>query len=144
LVAHTEEELRLRVFENRVLSRIFGHKRDEETGEWRKLHNETRNDIYPSPNIVRVIKSRRMRWAGHVASMEERKGVYRVLVRKPEGIDHLGDPDIDGRIILRWIFRKWDVGVWTGSSWLGLGTVGVHCEYGNEPSGAIKCGEFLD
>jgi hypothetical protein len=63
------------------------------------------NDLYSSPNIFRVIKSRRMRWAGHVARMGERRGVYRVLVGKLE-IDHLGDPGVDGRIILRWIFRK--------------------------------------
>ena len=73
------EEHRLRVFENRVL-RIFGPRRDEVTGEWRKLHNEELNDLYSSPNIVRVIKSRRMRWAGHVACMEEGRGVHRVLV----------------------------------------------------------------
>jgi len=76
------EERRLRVLENRVLRRIFGRKRDEVTGEWRKLHNEL-NDMYSLPNTVRVIKSRRMRWAGHVARMGERRGVYRVLVRKP-------------------------------------------------------------
>jgi hypothetical protein len=70
------------VFENRVLRRIFGPKRDEATEEWRKLHDEELNDLYCSPNIVRVIKSRRMRWAGHVARMGERRGVYMVLVRK--------------------------------------------------------------
>jgi hypothetical protein len=73
------------VFENRVLRRIFGRKRDEVTGEWRKLHNEELNDLYWSSNIVRVIKSRRMKWAGHVARMGERKCLYRVLVGKPEG-----------------------------------------------------------
>ena len=83
-------ERRLRVFENRVLRRISGPKRDEVTGEWRKLHNEELNDLYCSPNIVRVIKSRRMRWAGHVARMGERRGVYRVLVGKPEGRRSLG------------------------------------------------------
>jgi len=77
------EERRLRVFEKRVLRRIFGPKRDEVTGEWRKLHNEKLNDLYWSPNIVRVIKSRRIRWAGHLTRMGERRGVYRVLVRKP-------------------------------------------------------------
>jgi hypothetical protein len=86
------EERRLRVFENRVLRRIFGLKRDEVTREWRKLHNEELNDLFTSPNNVRVIKSRRMRWAGHVAHMGERKGVYRVLVRKPEGKRPLGRP----------------------------------------------------
>ena len=79
------EEHGLRVFENRVLRRIFGPKRDGVTGEWRKLHNEELNDLYSSHNIVRVIKSRRMRWAGHVARMEEGRGVHKVLVGKPEG-----------------------------------------------------------
>jgi hypothetical protein len=79
------EEHRLRVFENRVLRRIFGPKKDGLTGEWRKLHNEELDDLYSSPNIVRVIKSRRMRWARHVACMEEGIGVHKVLVGKPEG-----------------------------------------------------------
>ena len=75
-----------------VLRRILGTRRDEVTGEWRRLHNEELNDLYYSPNIVRVIKSRRMRWAGHVARMDEEKGVYRVLVEKPEGRRPLGRP----------------------------------------------------
>ena len=79
------EERRLRVFENRVLRRVFGPKRDEVTGEWRKLHNEELSDLYSLPDIVRVVKSRRMRWAGHVARMGEGRGVHRVLVGKPEG-----------------------------------------------------------
>jgi hypothetical protein len=78
------EERRLRVFENRVLKKIFGLKRDEVTGEWRKLHEEL-NDLYSSPTIVRVIKSGRVRWAGHVARMGEGRGIYRGLVGKPEG-----------------------------------------------------------
>ena len=86
------EERRLRVFENWVLRRIFGPRRDGVTGEWRKLHNEELNDLYCSPSIVGVIKSRRMRWAGHVAHMGERRGVYRVLVGKPEGKRPLGRP----------------------------------------------------
>jgi len=86
------EERRLRVFENIVPRRIFGPKRNEVTGEWRELHNEELNDLYCSPNIVRVIKSRRMRWAGHVALMAERRGVHRVLVRKREGRRPLGRP----------------------------------------------------
>jgi len=91
----------LRVFENRTLRRIFGPKRDGVTGEWRKLQNEKLNDLYSSPNILRVIKSIRMRWAGHVARIGKRKGVYSVSVGKPEGRGHLGDPGVDGRIILR-------------------------------------------
>ena len=79
------EERRLRVFENRVLRRVFGSKRDEVTGEWRKLHKEELSDLYSLPNIVRVVKSRRMRWAGHVARMGEGRGVHRVLVGKSEG-----------------------------------------------------------
>ena len=71
--------------ENKVLRRIFGPRRDEVTGDWRRLHNEELNDLYCSPNTVRVIKSRRMRWAGHVARMCEERGAYRVLVGKPEG-----------------------------------------------------------
>jgi len=79
------EERRLRVFENRVLRRIFGPKRDEVTGKWRKLHNGGLNDLYCSHIFIRLIKSRRMRWAGHVARLGEGRGVYRVLVGKPEG-----------------------------------------------------------
>ena len=82
------EKRRLRVFEKRVLRRVFGPKRDEVTGEWRKLHN----DLYSLPNIVRVVKSRRMRWAGHVACMGEWRGVHRVLVVKPEGKRPLARP----------------------------------------------------
>jgi len=85
-------ERNLRVFENMVLRRIFGPRRDEITGEWRRLHNEELNDLYSSPNIVRVIKSSRMRWAGHVARMGEERGVYRVLAGKPELRSPLGRP----------------------------------------------------
>ena len=86
------EERKLRVFENMVLRGIFGPTRDEVTEEWRRLHNEELNDLYCSPNIVRVIKSRRMRWAGHVERMREERGLYRVLVGKPEGKRLLGRP----------------------------------------------------
>jgi len=86
------EERTLRVFENRVLRRVFGPKRDEVTGEWRKLHNEELSDPYSLPNIVRVVKSRRMGWAGHVVRMGEGRGVHRVLVGKPEGRRPLGRP----------------------------------------------------
>jgi hypothetical protein len=86
------EERKLRMFENMVLRRIFGPRRDEVTGELRRLHNEELNGLYFSPNIVRVIKSRRMRWARHVARMGEERGAYRVLVGKPEGKRPLGRP----------------------------------------------------
>jgi hypothetical protein len=85
------EEHRLRVFENRVLRKIFGPKREED-GSWRKLHNDELHSLYSSPNIVRVIKLRRMRWAGHVARMWEGRGIYRVLVGRPEGKRPLGRP----------------------------------------------------
>jgi len=86
------EERKLRVFDNMVLRRIFGPRREEVMGEWRRLHNEELNDLYSSPNFVRVIKPRRMRLAGHVARMGEESGVYRVLVGKPEGRRPLGRP----------------------------------------------------
>jgi len=86
------EERKLKVIENMVLRRIFGPRTDEVTEEWRRLHNEELNDLYSSPNIVRLIKSRRMRWAGHVARMGEERGVYRVLMGKPEGKRPLGRP----------------------------------------------------
>jgi hypothetical protein len=86
------KERKLRVFENMVLRRIFGPRRDEVTGKWRRLHNEELNDLYSSPNIVRVIKWRRMRWARHVARMGEERGVYRVSVGKPEVRRPLGRP----------------------------------------------------
>jgi hypothetical protein len=85
------EEHRLRVFENRVFRRIFRPKREVD-GSWRKLHNDELHNLYSSPNILRVIKSRRLRWAGHVARMGERRGVYRVLVGRPEGKRPLGRP----------------------------------------------------
>jgi hypothetical protein len=86
------EECRLRVFENRVLRRIFGPKRDEVTGEWRRLHNKELYALYSSPNIIRVIKSRRLRWAGHVARMGEKRDADRALMGKPEGRRPLGRP----------------------------------------------------
>jgi hypothetical protein len=92
------EERRLRVFENRVLRKVFGPKRDEVTGKWRKLHSEELNDLYTLPNVVRVVKSRRMRWAEHVARMGEDRGVHKVLVGKPEGKRQLGRPR-----------RRWDI-----------------------------------
>jgi len=87
-----QEQRKLRGFENMVLRRIFGPRRDKVMAEWRRLHNEELNDLYSSPNTVRVIKSRRTRWAGHVAHMGEEGGVYRVLVGKSEGRSPLGRP----------------------------------------------------
>ena len=90
------EERRLRVFDNRVLRGIFGPKLDKVKREWRKLHNEELNDLYCSPNIVRMIQSRRMRWAEYVARMVEKKGVYRILRGNLRKRHHLEDPDVDG------------------------------------------------
>ena len=91
-----------------------------------QVHNGKLNDPYCSPNIVWVIKSRIMRWAGHVVRMGERRGGYRGLVGNLRKRHYLGDPGIDVTIKLLWIFRKQDVGVWTGSSWLRIGTGGGH------------------
>jgi hypothetical protein len=102
------------VFENRVLRRIFGPKRDEVTGEWRKLHNEELRDLYSSPSIIRIIKSRTMRWAGHVARMGEKRNAYRLFVGKPEGKRPLGRPR------LMWVDNiRMDLG-WGDVDWIGL------------------------
>jgi hypothetical protein len=95
----------LRVFENRVLRRIFGPK-GEEDGSWGILHNDELYNLYYSPNTVKVIKLRRLRLAGHVASMEEGRGVYKVLVGRPEKNRPLGDLGVGGRITLRWTLRR--------------------------------------
>jgi hypothetical protein len=100
LVSDIKEELGLRVFENRVLRRIFGPKRDEVTGEWRKLHNEELHNLYLSLSIIIIIKSRRMRWAGHVARMEAKKNSYMILVVKPDGRIPVGRP------MRRWVKLK--------------------------------------
>ena len=95
----------------------FGPRRDEVTGEWRRLHNEELNYFYSSPNIVRVIKSRRMRWAGHVARMGEERGCIGSWWGSRRERDQWGDLGVDGWIILGWISRRWDVGIWTGLGW---------------------------
>jgi hypothetical protein len=93
------------VFANRVLRRVFGPKRDEVTGGWRKLYNEQLHDLYRSPNIVRVIKSIRMRWAQNVARMGRRETCVGFWWENLRERDHWGDPGVGGRIILGWIFR---------------------------------------
>jgi hypothetical protein len=103
------KEFRLSELQNRVL-RIFGTKKDEVTGEWRKLHDEQLNYLYSSPNIIQVIKQKRMRWAGHITHMTERRGAYKVLVGKPGRKRPFEEPGIEGRIILSCVFRKWDGG----------------------------------
>jgi hypothetical protein len=138
------EEHRLRVFENRVLRKIFGPKWGEVTGKWRRLHNEELYDLYSSPNYIWVIKSRRTRWTEHVTRTGERRGAYRILLVKPEGKRQLGRP-----------WRKWEdniktnlqeVGWWQelDLSGSGLGQVAGSCECGNEPLGSLHFGEFLD
>jgi hypothetical protein len=102
---------------------IFAPERDEMTGEWGKLHNEELRDLYSSPSIVRIIKSRRMRWAGHVARMGQKTNAYMLLVGKPEGKRPLGRPR------RRWvdnirILERWDGVMWTGLVWLRIGTGG--------------------
>jgi len=111
------EERKLMLFENMVLRRIFGPTRDEITWDWRRLNNEELNDLYSSPNIVRVMKSRRMIWTGHVARMGEERGcIGSCWGNRREG-DHWGDLGVDGWLILGWISRRWDVGIWTGLDW---------------------------
>ena len=102
-----------------MLRRIFGSRRDEVTGEWRRLHNEELNDLYSSLNIVWVVKSRRMRWAGHVALMGEERGCIGPRWGNRRERDHWGDLGVDGWIILGWISRRWDLGMWM--DWAGPG-----------------------
>jgi hypothetical protein len=104
------------MFENRVLRRIFGLKRDEMTGEWRKLHNEELRDLYSSQSIIRIIKSRRMRWAGHVARRRAKRNAYRLLVGNPEGKRPLGRPR------RKWVDKRMALGEvgWDDVDWIGL------------------------
>jgi hypothetical protein len=112
------------VFENRVLRRIFGPRRDEVTGEWRKLHNEELRDLYSSPSIIRIIKSRRIRWVGHIARMGEKMNAYILLVGMPEGKKSLGRPR-----------RRW-----VDNIRMDHGEVG----WGIEPSGSMKLWETIE
>jgi hypothetical protein len=112
------------VFKNGVLRRTFGPKRDEATGEWRRLHNEELNDLCSSLNIIRVIKSRRMRWAGHVARMGEKRDAYRILVGRPEGRRPLGRPRRRWEDEIKMNLEEVGWGSWTGFSWLRIGTGG--------------------
>jgi hypothetical protein len=132
------EEHRLGIFENRVLRKTFGPKR-EEGGSWIKLHNNELNSLYSSPNIVRVIKSRRTRWAGHVARMWEGRGVYRVLVGRPEGKGLLGRSRRMWEDNIKMDLRE--IGI-DGANWIHLAQDTVHvaglCEHGNEPPGSIR------
>jgi hypothetical protein len=114
------EEHRLRVFENRRLRKIFGPKREED-GSWRKLHNDELHNLYSSPNIVRVIKSRRMRWTGRVAHMGEGRGVYRVLVGRPEGKRPLGRPRLRWEDNIKLDLRE--IGI-DGADWIQLAQIG--------------------
>jgi hypothetical protein len=109
------------VFENRVLRGIFGPKRDEVTGEWRKLHNEELHNLYSSPDIISQVNSRRMRWAGHVARMGEERKMYKVLVGKPEGKRLLGRPRRRWEGGSEWILGRLAGRMWSGFDWLRLG-----------------------
>jgi hypothetical protein len=117
ILLYIPEIFLLRVFENRVLRRIFGPKRDEVTEEWRRLHNEERYDLYSSPNIIRVIKSRRMSRAGHVARMGERTGAYRVLVGRRKGRRPFGRPRHRWQDNIK--INLQEVG-WEGVDWIGM------------------------
>ena len=118
------KEERLRLSENRVPRKIFGPKRDEVIGEWRRLRNKGLYDLYSSPTIIPVIKSQRIRWAEYVACMEARRGAYRILVVRPEGKHLLGRHRRGGRIILKSVFKKRDGELSTRLIWLRIWTVG--------------------
>jgi hypothetical protein len=130
------------VFGNKMLRRIFGPKWDEVTGEWIKLHNEELNDLYSSPSIIRIIKARRMKWAGHVARMGEKRNTYRLFVGKSERMRSLGRPR------RRWVDDiRIDLGEvrWGDVVWIGLAQDrDSSCEYGNEPSGSINYWETIE
>jgi hypothetical protein len=118
------EKQRLMVFENRVVRKLLGPRKDEIPAEWKRLHNEELNDLYSSPTIIRVIQSRIMRLATHVACMGEREVHTGFWWRNLRKRGHLEDPGVDGRIILKWILKKWNGGAGTGVVWLRIGTGG--------------------
>jgi hypothetical protein len=119
------KEHRLRVFENRVLRRIFGPKRDEVTGGWRNMHNVELRDLYSSPSKIRIIKSRKMTWTGHVARMGEKGNADRLLIGKPEGKRRQKkNQDVGGWIILSWILKIQNGVVSIGLVWLRIGISG--------------------
>jgi hypothetical protein len=135
------EELKLSVFENRVLRSLFCPKKDEVMGGWRKLHNEELHDLYSSPSIIRIIKLRKIRWTGHMVQMREKRNMYRFLVANPLG-------KRPGRSRRRWVDNiKMDhveVG-WCGGDWIGVAQEQMEssCEYANESSIFIKCWETI-
>jgi hypothetical protein len=112
------------VFENRVLRRIFGPEREEMTGQWRRLHKEELDDLYSSPNVIRVIKSRRMRWAWRVARTGENRGAYRIVVGRPEGRRPLGRRRHRWEDNIKIDLQEVGWRAWTGLSWLRIGTGG--------------------
>jgi hypothetical protein len=112
------------VFKNRVLRKIFGPKRVEMVGGWKRLHNEELHNLYISPNIIRVIESRRVKWTGHVAYIREVRIAHKFLVEKPEGRKPLGTLYADGRIILEWFLEKHGGKLWTGIFCFRTGTIG--------------------
>jgi hypothetical protein len=132
LVSQFDEEHRLRVFENRILRRILGPKREED-GSWRKLYNDELHSLSSSPNIVRVIKARRLTWARHVALMEEG-----VLVGRPKGKILLGRPRQRWEDNVKMDFREIGINGGIGFGWLRIGSSGDLCEHGNEHSSSIE------
>jgi hypothetical protein len=123
-MAPLREEHIPKMFQNRVLRRIFGRNGVEAVGEWRKLYIGELHNLYLSPNIIRQFKSRRMRWAGHVARMGEERKVYKVLARGSEGKNHWKDQAVDGRIGSEWVVGRSAGRMWTGFTWLSIGTGG--------------------
>jgi len=128
--------------ENKLVRGIFCAKGDELTVGRRKVHNEVLNYLYSSPNTLRWVKSGRMWWAGDLAFIGDKGVIYRELVEITKEMRPLANIGVDKRIIMRWNFRKWGVGLWTGSNWLRMGIVAGTCELGNEPKFSVKCGKI--